>query len=118
MRIGALHVTGRLSETIITGGENVAPEEVEQALTAHPDVAEAAVFGASGSPLGRGRERGCRARGRGAALDPRALREHCASRLAPYKVPKEVRLVAGPLPRTSSGKLLRRALAGEEALHG
>ena len=115
--LGALHVTGRLSETIITGGENVAPEEVERALNAHPDVAEAAVFGRPDGRWGEAVSAVVVAR-TGAALDPMTLREHCASRLAPYKVPKEVRLVAGPLPRTSSGKLLRRALLGEQAVCG
>jgi acyl-coenzyme A synthetase/AMP-(fatty) acid ligase len=47
----------------------------------------------------------------GAALDPEALRALCAARLAPYKVPKRVLLATAPLPRTRSGKLLRRALS-------
>jgi O-succinylbenzoic acid--CoA ligase len=108
---GVLRVTGRRSETIITGGENVAPEEVEQALVAHPGVAEAGVFARADARWGEAVTAVVVARD-GAALDSAELRAHCASRLAPYKVPKEVWLVAGPLPRTSSGKLLRRALAG------
>ena len=108
---GVLRVTGRSSETIITGGENVAPEEVEQALVAHPGVAEAAVFARADARWGEAVTAVVVAR-EGAALDSAELRAHCATRLAPYKVPKEVWLVAGPLPRTSSGKLLRRALGG------
>ena len=46
----------------------------------------------------------------GSAALPEALRAHCAARLAPYKVPKRIELVAEPLPRTRSGKLLRREL--------
>jgi acyl-CoA synthetase (AMP-forming)/AMP-acid ligase II len=46
----------------------------------------------------------------GAELDAEALREHCGRVLAPHKVPKQVVLTAGPLPRTRSGKLLRREL--------
>jgi acyl-CoA synthetase (AMP-forming)/AMP-acid ligase II len=46
----------------------------------------------------------------GAELGREALRAHCAERLAPYKVPKDIVLAAEPLPRTPSGKLLRRAL--------
>jgi acyl-CoA synthetase (AMP-forming)/AMP-acid ligase II len=46
----------------------------------------------------------------GVALQSDALRAHCAARLAPYKIPKRVELVSGPLPRTRSGKLSRREL--------
>ena len=111
---GALQVAGRRSETIISGGENVAPAEVEAALAAHPAVAEAAVFGLPDPRWGEAVSAVVVAR-EGAAPDPAALRAHCTERLAPYKVPKEVRLVRGPLPRTSSGKLLRRVLAEEAA---
>jgi len=47
----------------------------------------------------------------GTQPDTDQLREHCAQRLASYKVPKQVLVIAGPLPRTRSGKLLRRQLA-------
>jgi acyl-CoA synthetase (AMP-forming)/AMP-acid ligase II len=47
----------------------------------------------------------------GATTDPDELRAFCAERLAGYKVPKALELAAGPLPRTASGKLLRRELA-------
>ena len=47
----------------------------------------------------------------GASIDAQALRAHCARALAPYKVPKHVLLASAPLPRTRSGKLLRRELA-------
>jgi O-succinylbenzoic acid--CoA ligase len=107
---GALHVTGRTSETIITGGENVAPAEVEDALATHPGVLEAAVFGREDVRWGEAVSAVVVPK-TGASLDAEMLRAHCATLLAPYKVPKEVRLVDGPLPRTSSGKLLRRALA-------
>jgi acyl-CoA synthetase (AMP-forming)/AMP-acid ligase II len=56
-----------------------------------------------------GAEQGGRATG---SLEEGALREHCAARLAPYKVPKQVRIVSESLPRTASGKLLRRELQG------
>lgn len=107
---GNLHLIGRKADTIISGGENVAPAEVEAVLEAHPQVAEAAVVGRSDPRWGEAvtaivvpRE--------GAQPDPQSLREHCAQRLAAYKVPKQVVLIAGPLPRTRSGKLLRRQLA-------
>jgi acyl-coenzyme A synthetase/AMP-(fatty) acid ligase len=45
-------------------------------------------------------------------VEESALRAHCAARLASFKVPKQVRIVSEPLPRTASGKLLRRELQG------
>jgi o-succinylbenzoate---CoA ligase len=107
---GRLRVTGRRADTIISGGENVAPTEVEAALEEHPHVAEAAVIGRPDERWGEAVTALVVAHP-GAAVDGEALRVHCAARLAPYKVPKQIALVAGPLPRTRSGKLLRQELA-------
>jgi len=104
-----LRVTGRKADTIVSGGENVAPVEVEAVLEAHPQVLEAAVLGRSDPRWGEAVTAIVVARA-GAALEPEDLRAHCARALAPYKVPKRVVLSAEPLPRTRSGKLLRREL--------
>ncbi len=106
---GFLHVTGRKADTIISGGENVAPAEVEAVLEAHPDVLEAAVL-ARADPRWGEAVTALVVERPGSAPLPEALRAHCAARLAPYKVPKRIELVAEPLPRTRSGKLLRREL--------
>jgi O-succinylbenzoic acid--CoA ligase len=106
---GRLRITGRRSDTIITGGENVAPAEVEGVLLAHPAVADAAVHGRPDSEWGEALVATVVLRG-GAVLDPAELRAHCASRLPPFKVPKLVEL-AEQLPRSASGKLLRRQLS-------
>jgi O-succinylbenzoic acid--CoA ligase len=106
---GALRVTGRKADTIISGGENVAPAEVEGVLEAHPGVLEAAVIGRIDERWGEAVVAFVVVRA-GAQPDEAELRLHCAERLAPYKVPKRIALVAGPLPRTRSGKLLRREL--------
>ncbi len=108
-RRGRLRVTGRKADTIVSGGENVAPAEVEAVLEAHPQVLEAAVLGRSDPRWGEAVTAIVVARA-GAALAPEELRAHCAQALAPYKVPKRVVLSAEPLPRTRSGKLLRREL--------
>jgi O-succinylbenzoic acid--CoA ligase len=105
-----LTVTGRKADTIVSGGENVAPAEVEGVLEAHPDVIEAAVLGRPDERWGEAVTAIVRARP-GRTLDGDALRAHCAGLLAPYKVPKQVVLTGEPLPRTPSGKLLRRELS-------
>jgi len=106
---GRLRITGRKADTIISGGENVAPAEVEAVLEAHPDVLEAAVLGRADPRWGEAVTAIVVARA-GRALEADELRAHCARGLAPYKVPKQVVLTGEPLPRTRSGKLLRREL--------
>ncbi len=107
---GFLRVTGRVADTIVSGGENVAPAEVEAVLEAHPDVLEAAVLGRADPAWGEAVAAIVVPRP-GAALDRESLRAHCAERLARYKVPKQFDIAAAPLPRTQSGKLLRRNLS-------
>jgi O-succinylbenzoic acid--CoA ligase len=108
-RRGRLRVTGRKADTIVSGGENIAPDEVEAVLEAHTDVLEAAVVGLPDEQWGEAVTAIVVTRP-GAAPDGDALRAHCAAALAPYKVPKRIVLRAEPLPRTHSGKLLRREL--------
>jgi O-succinylbenzoic acid--CoA ligase len=108
---GFLHVSGRKADTIISGGENVAPSEVEAVLEAHPAVLEAGVLGHPDPRWGEAVMAIVVASPQ-ASVAESVLREHCAARLAPYKVPKQVRIVSDPLPRTASGKLLRRELQG------
>ena len=108
---GRLEVKERSSETIISGGQNVSPWEVEAVLEAHPDVREAAVLGAPDPRWGEA-VRAVVVRRADATVDGLALQAHCARTLAPYKVPKKFIFSHGPLPRTASGKLLRRELRG------
>ncbi len=106
---GRLLVHGRRADTIISGGENVAPAEVEAVLEAHPQVLEAAVLGRPDPQWGEAVTAIVVARP-GAAVEGESIRAHCARLLAAYKVPKQVVVAAEPLPRTRSGKLLRREL--------
>jgi o-succinylbenzoate---CoA ligase len=106
---GRLSVTGRKADTIVSGGENVAPSEVEAVLESHPDVLEAAVVGRPDERWGEAVTAIVVARA-GRTPGAAALRAHCAAALAPYKVPKRVVLSEHSLPRTRSGKLLRREL--------
>ncbi|MHB8681625.1 MAG: class I adenylate-forming enzyme family protein [Acidimicrobiales bacterium] len=101
---GYLFLDGRRDDLVISGGVNVYPAEVEAALAAVPGVVEVAVFGTDDDAWG---QRVCAAVV--GDVDEEALRRHAEATLAPYKRPKAyVRVVE--LPRTSTGKLLRRAL--------
>jgi O-succinylbenzoic acid--CoA ligase len=105
---GRLQIIGRKAETIVTGGENVAPAEVEATLLEHPAVADAAVHPRADPEWGEAVVATVVLRN-GATAGPEELRAHCAARLAAFKVPKMVQF-ADRLPRTASGKLLRREL--------
>ncbi len=104
---GTLHVIGRRSDTIISGGENVAPSEVESVLEDHPAVAEAAVYGVPDQQWGEAVQALVVLR---ADVSADALRAHCAERLGGFKVPRAIAFTDA-LPRTASGKLQRARLA-------
>jgi o-succinylbenzoate---CoA ligase len=106
---GSLRITGRAADTIVTGGENVAPAEVEAVLEAHPAVSEAAVYARPDDEWGEAIVATV-VLAPGAAATVDELRAHVRDRLAGFKVPKHVGF-ATTLPRTPSGKLLRRLLA-------
>lgn len=105
---GRLTVIGRKADTIITGGENVAPTQVEAVLVEHPAVADAAVLGVPDAEWGEAVHARVILRS-GHTADPDALRAHCAAGLARFQVPKVITIVA-ELPRTGSGKLRRADL--------
>lgn len=105
---GHLLVTGRKADTIVTGGENVAPAEVETVLLGHPAVAEAGVHGRPDPEWGEAVVATVVLH-EGASAEAEELRAHVAAQLARFKVPKQIAF-AECLPRTPSGKLLRREL--------
>jgi O-succinylbenzoic acid--CoA ligase len=105
---GFLYVEDRLGDVIVSGGENVLPAEVEEVLLRHPEVADAAAVGRADAEWQEAVTAVVVLRD-GAAADAEELRRHCAGSLAPYKVPKVFEFVS-ELPRTASGKLVRRAL--------
>lgn len=105
---GNLHVAGRRADRIITGGENVDPVEVEQALERRPGIRQACVFGVPDDEWG---EVVCAALVADAGDAARAL-EAAAGELAPFKRPRRFALL-GALPLTRSGKVDRAAVARE-----
>jgi acyl-CoA synthetase (AMP-forming)/AMP-acid ligase II len=105
---GFVYVHDRVKNMIVSGGENVYPAEVENALFGHPAIAEVAVIGVPDATWGE-RVTACVVARAGAALTVEDLRAFARDRLAPYKLPRELRLLPA-LPKTALGKVQKRAL--------
>lgn len=113
---GYVRVTGRLSDMIIRGGENIYPAEIEAALLRHLSIAEAAVFGVPHPTWGE-TVAACLRFADGVALPtPDALKDHCRSLLSPQKTPADW-FVVKDFPLTASGKVQKFRLS-ELALEG
>ena len=111
---GYLFIVDRKKDIIIRGGENISAAEVEAALYAHADVAEAAVFGAPDERLGEVPVAVVHARA-GSGLDEDKLRIFLEGKLAAYKIPARMIFSDDPLPRLGTGKIDRVEL---KAKHG
>ncbi len=107
-REGLLFVDGRADDMIISGGENVYPAEVEDLLSAHPHILEAAVVGVADPEFGE-RLKAFVVLRPGAYLPPDAIQQHVREHLARHKVPREV-VYLGDLPRNATGKVVRHLL--------
>src|SRR5688572_1849094 len=105
---GRLFVDGRDDDMIVSGGENVFPAEVEDLLANHPAVVEVAVFGVEDEQFGQ-RLKAVVVLRDGTSVSEDDIKEHVKSKLAGYKVPREVDFV-DEFPRTSTGKVLKREL--------
>ena len=110
---GYLSIVGRARDVLRTGGETVAPGEVEAALATYPGIAEVAVVGIPDPQWG---EIVCAVvvarAGHEGALDLDALRAHCTDRLAAFKHPRRLELVDA-LPRTAATGQIQRTLLVE-----
>lgn len=111
---GQLSIADRKRDLIIRGGQNIYPGDVERVLHGHPDVLEAAVIGRPHPDLGEVPIAYLVARP-GAALDPADVERHCAARLAVFKRPSQVVVVAS-LPRGATGKLSKPLLREQDRL--
>ena len=101
-----LFVEGRDDDMIVSGGENVFPQEVEETLAKHDKVVEAAVLGIEDEKWGQALKAFVVKRG---SVDEKTLKQHVKSNLAGYKVPREVVFV-DELPRNAAGKVLKKDL--------
>lgn len=110
---GYLFLCDRIKDMIISGGENIYPIEVENALLTHPAIAEAAVIGVQ-DPLWGETVKAVVVLNDGAVLTADALIAHVRMRIAAYKAPRSVDFVTS-LPRNASGKILKRELRASNA---
>lgn len=108
---GHLWLVDRLGEMIISGGYNIYPREVEEVIAEVPDVAQVAVVGVQDGEWGQRVVAFVTPRAGGRVTEDQ-VREHCASRLASYKKPKEVRVVE-ELPLNSTGKIAKKVLRAQ-----
>lgn len=110
---GFLYITGRKKEMLIVGGENVFPREIEEVLDKHPSVHASAVIGRPDDSRGEvpvAFVELCEDH----PFDASEARNFCRKNLPPFKVPRDIHVVA-QLPRNPTGKILRRALREPEA---
>jgi long-chain acyl-CoA synthetase len=112
---GFITIVDRLKDMIISGGENIYSSEVEDAIAAFPGVGEVAVIGIPDERWGEAVHAIVVARG-DAKLDPDAIRTHCRTLIAGYKVPRSVEIRTTPLPLSGSGKVLKPVLREEHAV--
>lgn len=106
---GYLFLVDRLNDMVVTKGENVFPGEVERVLAEHPAVLEVAVIGVPDEQFGE-RLSAVVVLRTGQALTVLEMQEFCRPHLAGFKIPRSLEIVAHPLPRTPSGKVLRRVV--------
>jgi fatty-acyl-CoA synthase len=108
---GRLFIDGRDDDMILSGGENVFPQEVEELLSGHRAVADAAVFGVPDDQFGQ-RLAASVVLVEGASASEDELKDYVRGRLARHKVPREIEFVED-LPRTPTGKLRRSELVSD-----
>ncbi len=113
---GYLYVVDRLKDMIITGGENVYPMEVENALLEHAAVAEAAVFGIPSERWGE-EVRAVIYADPGAKISADELIAHCRGLIGGYKVPKALSISLEPLPKSGPGKIAKSVVRANYLEH-
>ena len=105
---GRLYIVGREDDMIISGGENVYPRAVENALAEHPDVADNAVIGVPDERFGH-RLAAFVVLAPDSNVDETALREYLHDKVSRFEQPRDIRIVSS-LPRNPAGKVIRKEL--------
>jgi long-chain acyl-CoA synthetase len=111
---GYFRITDRKKDMIIVSGFKVFPNQIEDVVALHPDVAEVAAIGARDERCGEVVK--IVVVKKNAALTEQDLLEHCRQHLTGYKMPRIVEFRSEPLPKSNIGKILRRVLRDAAAL--
>jgi acyl-CoA synthetase (AMP-forming)/AMP-acid ligase II len=106
---GRLYIVGREDDMIVSGGENVYPRALENALAEHPDVAENAVVGVADEQFGRRLAAFVVARTQ-REIDVEGLREYLKGKVSRFEQPRDIHVVDS-IPRNPAGKVIRKELA-------
>jgi fatty-acyl-CoA synthase len=106
---GYIYLTGRGDDVIVRGGENIGPDEVESVLSTHPEVEEAAVIGVKDEEWGQQVRAVVRLK-KGQKASEQEIIDFCRPHLAGFKRPTSIVFVTQELPKTATGKVLRREL--------
>jgi fatty-acyl-CoA synthase len=105
---GFLYVVDRQKDMLISGGENVYPAEIERVILEIPNIGDVAVIGIPDDTWGQVPKAFIEVRPE-YPIRAQAVIDHCRTRLAGYKVPKQVKFIT-QLPKTASGKVLKKKL--------
>jgi long-chain acyl-CoA synthetase len=106
---GFLHITGRIKEIVIRGGENIYPGEIEHCAYAIEGMQEVVVFGVPDEAMGEELMLVAYPQ-QSSGLTEADVRSHLANKLAGFKVPRYIEIVDNPLPQNASGKLFKRKI--------
>ncbi|MGV3768964.1 MAG: class I adenylate-forming enzyme family protein [Sphingobium phenoxybenzoativorans] len=109
---GYLYVVDRLKDVIISGGENVYSQEVENAIAAHPSVQQCAVFGRPDARWGEA-VHAVVVPVSGVSIEPQQVIDHCKSMIAGFKCPRSVEVRLTPLPLSGANKILKNELRAD-----
>jgi len=110
---GYVRIVGRIKDTIIRGGENIAPREVEEFLYTHPQIVDVQVVGVPDEKFGE-ELCACVRLAEGASLDAAAVREFCTGKISHHKIPRYV-VVVEDYPMTVTGKVQKFQLRDQMA---
>ncbi len=108
--IGRLYIVGREDDMVVSGGENVYPRALENALAGHPDIAENAVVGVPDEQFGKRLVAFVVPRS-GSDVDAAGLREFLKGKVSRFEQPRDINIVSS-IPRNPAGKVIRRELSG------
>jgi len=112
-----IYIVDRKKDLVIRGGYNVYPREIEEVLYQIPDILEVAVFGVPHKDLGEEVAAVILLK-EGAQIDASAIKEFVKERVAPYKYPRIIKIVKEPLPKSGSGKILKKEIRKQYSSSG